>query len=117
MPVSSGTPLGAERRIRLSAEAEVDLRQATNWYEWQQPALGERFLQAVDEALENLSIAQAHGSPVPGVAAHLRARRLRLRDFPYFVIFRELEDEVQVAAFAHERRRPTYWQRRLKRGF
>ncbi|WP_224363725.1 type II toxin-antitoxin system RelE/ParE family toxin [Hyalangium versicolor] len=99
----------AERRVRLSTEAEVDLGQAVGWYEGQRLGLSERFLQSVDEALQRLSVPGSHGSMVPRAPERLQVRRLRLQGFPYFVIFRERGDEVQVLAFAHERRRPSYW--------
>jgi len=104
-------------RVRLSAEAEADLAQAVSWYlKVESRALGARFLQSVDAALERLSTGSAHGSPVPGVSERLRVRRLRLQDFPYFIILRELEDELQVLAFAHERRSPSYWRKRMRGG-
>lgn len=36
-------------------------------------------------------------------------RRYLLRRFPFFVVFREVADRVQIVAVAHARRRPGYW--------
>jgi plasmid stabilization system protein ParE len=36
-------------------------------------------------------------------------RRYLLRRFPFFVVFRETPDRVEVLAIAHGRRRPGYW--------
>jgi len=36
-------------------------------------------------------------------------RRYLLRRFPFFVVFREVDDRVQIVAVAHARRRPGYW--------
>jgi plasmid stabilization system protein ParE len=36
-------------------------------------------------------------------------RRYMLRRFPFFVVFRELDDRMQILAVAHGRRRPGYW--------
>ncbi|MGZ0076958.1 type II toxin-antitoxin system RelE/ParE family toxin [Methylomonas sp. ZR1] len=33
----------------------------------------------------------------------------RVQGFPYNVIFREVEDGIQILAVAHHRRRPLYW--------
>jgi plasmid stabilization system protein ParE len=41
-------------------------------------------------------------------------RRVLLHRYPYYVIFRELPDTIQVLAVAHGKRRPGYWKRRLK---
>lgn len=35
--------------------------------------------------------------------------RGRVQGFPYHVIFREVEDGIQILAVAHHRRRPLYW--------
>lgn len=102
-------------RVQLSAEAEADLAQALRWYvKVESRALGARFLRSVDAALERLSSRSAHGSPVPGVSGHVHVRRLRLPDFPYFIILREQGDALQVVAFAHERRSPSYWRKRIE---
>lgn len=36
-----------------------------------------------------------------------------LRKSPYFVLYRDLPDEVEVAAIAHGHRKPGYWKDRL----
>lgn len=36
-------------------------------------------------------------------------RKGRVQGFPYNVIFREVEDGIQILALAHHRRRPFYW--------
>ena len=36
-------------------------------------------------------------------------RRYLLRRFPFFVVFREVDDRVQIVAIAHAKRRPGYW--------
>ncbi len=40
-------------------------------------------------------------------------RRVGLSRFPYSVFYRVLGDEVQITAFAHHRRRPCYWIKRI----
>ena len=40
-------------------------------------------------------------------------RRIRMRRFPYTIIFRESRGAVQILAVAHHRRRPGYWLGRL----
>jgi toxin ParE1/3/4 len=41
-------------------------------------------------------------------------RRVLLDRYPYFVVFRELDDAIQIIAVAHAKRRPGYWKTRLK---
>ena len=40
-------------------------------------------------------------------------RRVPLRRFPLFIVYREKLDGFQVLAGAHDRRRPQYWLGRL----
>ncbi|MBP88756.1 MAG: hypothetical protein CMJ64_18930 [Planctomycetaceae bacterium] len=40
-------------------------------------------------------------------------RRYLLERFPYFVVYRETEEKLQVIAIAHGKRKPGYWRRRV----
>ncbi|MCH7935415.1 MAG: type II toxin-antitoxin system RelE/ParE family toxin, partial [Gemmatimonadetes bacterium] len=40
-------------------------------------------------------------------------RRVLLHRFPYIVVYKELEDEILVVAFAHHKQRPGYWRDRI----
>jgi hypothetical protein len=42
----------------------------------------------------------------------LGTRRVPLNRFPYTVVYRETEIEIQIVAFAHNRRKPGYWSSR-----
>jgi plasmid stabilization system protein ParE len=96
-------------RLRVSAAAEEELRAAVAWYDEQRPGLGEEFLVEVGRVLTLILQHPAIGSPVPRVRAERGTRRVPLRRFPYFVIYRERDNELHVIAFAHARRRPGYW--------
>ncbi len=39
--------------------------------------------------------------------------RVRMKRFPFTILFRESSESVQVLAVAHNRRRPQYWLGRL----
>jgi len=82
---------------------------AVTWYERQQPGLGHRFLDDLDEAFATIR----HGplaSPVwEGGAPH---RKFVLRRFPYVVFYAVGEADVEIVALAHCRRKPGYWLRR-----
>jgi len=41
-------------------------------------------------------------------------RRYLLKNFPYYLIYREINNEIEVVAVMHERRRPGYWRHRLE---
>jgi toxin ParE1/3/4 len=100
--------------VRAEPEADEELRAAARWYERRRPGLGREFLAAIGAAVELIQQHPAGGSRVPKVKRALPARRLILRRFPYAVVFLELEVEIRILAFAHHRRRPGYWLRRLR---
>ncbi len=99
-------------RFRPEAEREVD--DAIDWYEREQAGLGQDFVQRLREVLVSLQQRPSLAGPVPGSPRSADVRRYRLQRFPYVVIFVEVEDEYQVLAVAHLRRRPNYWRSRLK---
>ncbi|MFC1707118.1 type II toxin-antitoxin system RelE/ParE family toxin [Planctomycetota bacterium] len=97
--------------VRLSEEAEADLRAAMEWYDERQPGLGERFLDAVKAALQMVAANPAIGSRPPGVEDR-DAKRVLVRRFPYAVVYYLTDQEIRVVAVAHGRRRPGYWRGR-----
>jgi toxin ParE1/3/4 len=100
------------KRLRLDSAAEEELRAAVAWYETRRPGLGARFLAEVGRVVNLIRRQPGVGGAVPRVRAQHDARRVPLRRFPYFVIYREREAEIQVVAFAHTSRKPGYWRHR-----
>ena len=43
-----------------------------------------------------------------------RVRRFPLQHFPFFLIYRVRDDDMQIVALAHKRRKPNYWRQRVK---
>jgi len=41
-------------------------------------------------------------------------RRFPLNDFPFFLIYRERDDHLEIVALAHTSRKPYYWRGRLR---
>jgi len=96
-------PLNLEFHPRAVEEA----RAARRYYARRSATLANRFLTALDNALGQIF---ATPSQWP---THLHSTRfLRLRRFPYLVIYRETPIVVQIVAVAHTKRRPGYWRRR-----
>jgi plasmid stabilization system protein ParE len=98
-------PLSIELHPRAIAEA----REARRWYEERSPAAAGAFMAELDRAMEQIRQAPdrwplyLHGT-----------RRYLLKRFPYVIVYREVTESLQIVAVAHGRRRPGYWQRRLK---
>jgi toxin ParE1/3/4 len=95
--------------IRTHQEAEAEIRAAVSWYETQRPGLGRELWDQVHHSLRLISEHPAIGSIVHRVNVRGTARRVPLRRFPYFVVYREAADYVEIIALAHTSRLPGYW--------
>ena len=98
--------------IRVGAAAAEELSAAIAWYEDRGPGLGGRLLDEVQQALDLIRRHPNVGGPVPRVAAERDTRRVPLHRFPYAVVYRVRNAEIEVVAFAHGSRRPGYWRSR-----
>jgi plasmid stabilization system protein ParE len=95
------------KSIELHPAATREAAQAFQWYASRSARAAERFADALDRA-----IGQVQERP-QSFPLHLAGtRRCLLSRYPYLVVFRELDDRIQVIAVAHGRRRPGYWTRR-----
>ncbi len=101
------------RRVLVLDEAEAELFAAEAWFEARRPGLGPAFRQAIDDAMGRLTMAPQRASPVVTVPKEIGARAVRVKKFPYSIVFLEVDDILWVVAFAHHRRRPGYWRARL----
>ncbi|MFH1467396.1 MAG: type II toxin-antitoxin system RelE/ParE family toxin [Pseudomonadota bacterium] len=83
------------------------------WYDERREGLGSRFLDEVESATVRIDEQAESGSPwlFPGVPPGVR--RAQVRGFPYRVVY-VIRARVVVVAIAHERRRPDYWEDRLR---
>jgi plasmid stabilization system protein ParE len=98
-------------RLILHPEARDEFREAALRYaSTGTRGLGERFCDAVAVAFQ-----AAREYPIRHAPLHGEFRRVRLRRFPYAVIYAPREDAVFVVAVAHDRRRPGYWSGRMAR--
>jgi toxin ParE1/3/4 len=73
-------------QVVLQSEAIVDIQAAFDWYEQQRPGLGYELIEEIEDALERLSKHPQHYS-----APDKKYRKLRIKRFPYLVVF-EIED-------------------------
>ncbi len=96
-------------RLIVRREARSELSEAVDWYRSQHPDFGNRFLraflEAVNKLVENPYLFQRLDDDI---------RRVRLKDFPYNLLYFIQEDRVVIVACAHAKRRPGYWRDRLE---
>ena len=93
--------------LAFHPDVEADVREAFNYYENNQPGLGERFLAAVD-----VSYARLESNPFIRQLIWQTVRRDMTNDFPYGVFYQIYADRVEVIAVHHLRRNPAAWQAR-----
>lgn len=97
------------RSYSFLLQAEAEYLEAVRFYEEQQAGLGEALISEFGRVIE--LVVQ---KPETWRLVHPSGiRSIGLSRFPYVVFYRMLFDDVQVTAFAHNRRRPGYWLTRI----
>jgi plasmid stabilization system protein ParE len=98
-----------DKPLRIFHLAAKEARKAWLWYRARSKRVAQRFQQALEDTVLEI---QVQPDRWPEYLAGTQFTRLHR--FPYIVVFRELDSEVQIIAVAHAHRRPGYWKRRLK---
>jgi toxin ParE1/3/4 len=99
----------AARSFRFHPAAALEFAEfaeAAEWYEERRSGLGSEFVGAVRARVDRLLEAPERWPLAAG------ARRALVTKFPYAVVYREVEDEIEIIAIAHVKRRPKYWSSR-----
>ena len=90
--------------FRILLEASEELEACVNYYNSQRSNLGTEFLAEFESTAERIlklpNAARMVGEDVRSKPIHR---------FPFYVLYRSLEDEITIIAVAHRRRRPRYW--------
>jgi toxin ParE1/3/4 len=98
--------------VVLHSEATAELEAAFEYYQSRDERLVAALIAEIERATDRIRRHPAVGSPYKDTSF----RRCVLRRFPYVIYYLELPDVIWVAAVAHSRRRPDYWQRRFPEG-
>lgn len=92
--------------------ARRELLEASAFYEAESEGLGAILLDEVQNALERLG----HHSRI-GREVLPEVRGLLVSRFPYSIVYRierdQRRDQIFILAFAHHKRRPRYWAKRV----
>jgi plasmid stabilization system protein ParE len=97
------------RRFILRPRAERDIQSVFDWYESQQPTLGDEFKASLRERL--LTIREF---PESAPIIHRDVRRAVVSRFPYLIFFVVQPTRVAVLAILHQSRDPNVWPRETK---
>jgi len=95
--------------IRFRPAAAREFVADFRYYERDYPGRGHRFIEAVDEALARI-VAAPDRFPL---LCEPDVRSVKVKRFPYRVVYVIVDNDVDVVAVAHAKRRPHYWRQRL----
>lgn len=93
--------------VVLRRKAEDDIGLAFQWYEMQQPGLGEDFLVRLRQTLERVG-----RLPESFPLIYRNVRRALVTKYPYVVFYVAKTTRVVVLAVLHTSRNPANWPRR-----
>lgn len=97
----------AEFAVEFHPLAADEAEAAERWYRERNETASARLRREFDRVVDLISERPEAGAPYLG-----NTRRVLLRRFPFFVVYRVLDKRVQIVAVAHARRRPGYWGKR-----
>jgi len=96
------------RGIIFHPDVDAELVEAARYYETRSPGIGSDLIAEVEHSLAQIAIA-----PEMYQQIGKRVRRKPLSRFPYNLIYLVFPDQIHIVAFAHQKRRPFYWRKRL----
>jgi len=96
-------------KVVFSKYAELELYDATNFYELEFKGLGRRFKKEVQNAAKIIAEYPEALSVERG-----EVRKCLLHKFPYKLLYSIEEDHIFIIAVAHQHRKPDYWIKREK---
>jgi plasmid stabilization system protein ParE len=94
-------------RISLHPAAVAEVEAAVQWYAERSPVAARAFAAEVNACVERVGEAPerwpryVHGT-----------RRYLFPHFPFSLVYRVRDEEIEIVALAHHRKRPGYWRSR-----
>lgn len=93
--------------VEVHPLAADEAEAAERWYRERNETAAARSRRELASAVERIAERPGAGAPYLG-----NSRRVLLRRFPFFIVYRFRLARVEVMAVAHARRRPGYWRER-----
>ncbi len=100
--------------VRLHHRAWREFRAALVWYEAQEPGLGRRLWDDVNELLDRVADRELPGMSVETRVPERKLEKVFVSSFRYTIYYEWDGDLCRVWAMAHQSRRPGYWTGRLR---
>jgi plasmid stabilization system protein ParE len=91
-------------RVLITPEAQLELREATDWYAERSPKAAAGFVVAYKHAKSQIAdLPRTWPEVEPGV------RRVRFRRYPFSLLYSLESNHALVLTVAHDHREPGYW--------
>jgi plasmid stabilization system protein ParE len=97
--------------LEFFEDAAAEIEEDRAWYRQRSESAEVGFLRELDHAVEQVTDAPAQW---PHYLAG--ARRYVFPTYPYSLVYFIENDVIKVVAVAHDKRRPGYWRKRLRKG-
>lgn len=98
---------GSARSVSFHPAARTEILSATDWYLERSLTAATEFNAEIDHAL-----ARIQDAPERYPETRFGRRRFVLLKFPFDIIYRIVNEHVEIIAVAHHSRRPGYWRAR-----
>ena len=95
--------------LKIIEPAEIELHDAFEYYEIQNPGLGKKFMEEFNKGISRIKQHPKNWTVVEG-----NVRKCILNKFPYNIIYAVENKLIVIIAIAHQRRKPDYWIERIK---
>ena len=98
-------------RLELFEDAASEIEDDRAWYRERSESAEAGFLRELDHAIQQVTDAPAQW-PIYLAGTH----RYVFPTYPYSLVYFVEDDVIRVVAVAHDKRRPGYWRKRLRKG-
>lgn len=96
--------------LKIIPEAQIDIQEATHWYNQQQEQLGDRFFIQVAETIDYIVT-----NPMLFPLKYKQVRQTTVSKFPFNVFYTTDESNARIfiIAVTHASRNPQIWKKRI----
>ncbi|HEY9340402.1 MAG TPA: type II toxin-antitoxin system RelE/ParE family toxin [Hanamia sp.] len=94
--------------VSFSPEARSETMRAYLWYQKEQPGLEKNFREHLRIKIESIK-----QNPKSSSFVYKKVRSSRMKIFPYNIIYRVSNLNIQIIAVFHHSRNPKEWKRRV----
>lgn len=87
--------------------AESEVKKFYIWYKERNPTIAKAFLAEIDKALAHIK-----DNPESWPRYYANTQRYLLKRFPFSIVYRNVNERIDIIAVAHAKRKPVYWVKR-----